>query len=174
MLRKLDPSAFGQVFAMMEESFPLEEYRTYEEQKALLQQENYCILGHVDPQGELGGFMAVWEFANFVFLEHFVVKASCRNQGLGSQMLGQLRELYAKAICLEAEPPEDELTRRRVDFYKRNGFSVSPFPYMQPSISHGRIPIPLVILTTHGCADAARFSEIKRTLYEQVYHVSLP
>ena len=37
-------------------------------------------------------------------------------------MLQELVKQYQKPICLEVELPEDELTRRRIGFYERNGF----------------------------------------------------
>ena len=53
-----------------------------------------------------------------------------RSQGLGSQLLGLLREYYAhyRGIFGEAEAPEngapegEPLRRRRLAFYERNGF----------------------------------------------------
>lgn len=41
MLEKLKPQDFDRVFMLLENSFPPDEYRTYEEHKALL--DNVCI-----------------------------------------------------------------------------------------------------------------------------------
>ena len=37
MIEKLDPKEFDKVFSLMEQSFPLEEYRPYQGQKMLLE-----------------------------------------------------------------------------------------------------------------------------------------
>ena len=39
---------------------------------------------------ELMAFLAVWEFDTFLFVEHFAVRKSCRNGGLGAVLLTQL------------------------------------------------------------------------------------
>ena len=42
MLQKLTHADFDDFFALLEESFPLDEYRPYEEQRALLDDPRYC------------------------------------------------------------------------------------------------------------------------------------
>ncbi len=172
MLKLLDKTAFSSVFKIMEHSFPTDERRPYEEQEALLQREQYRIVGAMGERGELAGFMAVWEFPEFLFLEHFAVAETYRNRGMGAAMLRELQAHCSKPICLEAELPNNELSRRRVAFYERNGFSLNPYPYVQPPISEGRNPVPLAIMTTGGQISADYFSTIKDRLYSEVYHVS--
>ena len=41
MLEKLNPNDFPQIFALMAESFPKDEYRPYQEQKALMEKLEY-------------------------------------------------------------------------------------------------------------------------------------
>ena len=91
MLKLLDKTAFGTVFKIMEHSFPLDEHRPYEEQEALLQREQYRIVGAMGERGELAGFMAVWEFPEFLFLEHFAVAETYRNRGMGPRLSHPLR-----------------------------------------------------------------------------------
>ena len=93
------------------------------------------------------GFLAVWEFESFTYIEHFAVDPVLRNSGTGSAMLQELVRKYQKQICLEVELPEDELTRRRIGFYERNGFVFNEYPYIQPPISKGKSPVPLRIMT---------------------------
>ena len=56
----------------MEQSFPADERRKKEGQQKLLDEEKYELLG-VRNEGGLLAFLAVWEFAEFVFIEHFAV-----------------------------------------------------------------------------------------------------
>ena len=77
--------------------------------------------------------------------------------------------LFGKPVCLEVEPPENEMTTRRVGFYKRHGFFLNPYPYMQPSISKGRSPIPLLLMTSGSAIDTQAFETIKTLLYRRVY-----
>ena len=173
MLRILKKKDFPQVYALLEESFPPEEYRPYEDQLALMDREEYIIYGERDPRGELWALMAVWEFPEFLFLEHFAVKASERNKGFGAGLLRALQERYSVPLCLEVEPPEGELSRRRIGFYERNGFFLNPYAYAQPSLGEGRKAVPLKLMTTGAPLTPEAFRSLKEKLYAQVYGLTL-
>ena len=130
----------------------------------------YTLYG-LQENGEVVAFAAVYRFEAFVFIEHLAVAPTHRNRGLGALMLQELRALFQSRICLEVEPPEDELTRRRIGFYQRNGFFLTSHPYVQPSISKGRAPVPLQIMSTKGVLSEAEFEAVRKTLYEKVYGV---
>ena len=167
MIERLDPKEFDAVFDLMERSFPKEEYRPYTGQKALLSDPAYAIYTAREG-GSILGFAAVWELEDILFLEHLAVVPEHRNSGIGSQLLDYLAG-SAKRVCLEVEPPETELTRRRVGFYERNGFSFNGYPYEQPFLGQGTGPIPLRIMTTGGRITPAEFVRIRELLYSRVY-----
>ena len=173
VLRVLTQRDFPKVYEIMEQSFPRSEYRPYEAQLALMERSNYRIYGEAEMTGELQGFMAVWELPGYCFLEHFAVSPMERNGGIGSAMLKELQELYHAPLCLEVEPPENELTRRRVAFYERNGFYLNAYPYEQPSLGEGREPVPLQVMTTGSRITRETFERLKETLYTEVYDVAL-
>lgn len=168
-LYQIQKASFPEVYRLMEESFPPDEIRSYEGQRALLEEPRYQIYV---PEGNIRAMMAVWHLDGFTFLEHFAVGAESRNSGVGSAMLQALREMVQTDICLEAEPPETEITRRRVGFYARNGFFLHDYPYMQPALGADRKPIMLVLMTTGGEKTRAQLDEIKAGLYRNVYHSS--
>ena len=170
MLTILKTSEFDQVFAIMEQSFPENERRPFAEQRALLRNPVYKIYGLREGQAVVA-FAAVYQFDAFVFIEHLAVAPSHRNQGLGALILQELSKSSKERICLEVEPPEAEIAKRRIDFYQRNGFSLCPYPYVQPSISAGRAPVPLQIMSTKGVLSEAEFEAVRKTLYERVYGV---
>ena len=115
------------------------------------------------------GFLAVWEFESFTYIEHFAVDPALRNSGTGSAMLQELVRKYQKQICLEVELPEDELTRRRIGFYERNGFVFNEYPYIQPPISKGKSPVPLRVMTYGKGITRQAFEEMRKVLYRRVY-----
>ena len=82
--------------------------------------------------------------------------------------------MFSKKICLEVELPEEKLAARRIEFYRRNGFSLNEFPYMQPSITQGRKSIPLRIMTSGGVVTEKEFNDIVGLLYAEVYQTSVP
>ncbi|MBQ6895574.1 MAG: GNAT family N-acetyltransferase, partial [Clostridia bacterium] len=120
MLELLKNNEFDDVYSIMEDSFPEDERRPYDEQKMLLNKENYHIYVVKNTIGRISAFIAVWNFKDFIFLEHFAVDSSLRNSGIGSRVLKDIKSKYNKIICLEVEHPESEITRRRVGFYERN------------------------------------------------------
>ena len=123
MIEKMLKNDFDKIFDLMEASFPFDEYRTYDEQKALLDNPFYQVFVLKDSDNNsIKAFIAIWEFEDFAFIEHFAVNQQYRNGGIGTKILNKLVDLIGKTICLEVEPPEDELTSRRIGFYQRNGF----------------------------------------------------
>ena len=104
-LEKLDRSDFEEVYRIMEQSFPADERRKKEGQQKLLDEEKYELLG-VRNEGGLLAFLAVWEFAEFVFIEHFAVSEKARNSGIGGKMLEELARQKAGKVVLEVELPE--------------------------------------------------------------------
>ena len=42
-----------------------------------------------------------------------------------------------RAVVLEIEPPEDDLTKRRQNFYLRNGFGFNPYVHHHPPYRAG-------------------------------------
>ena len=168
MTTKITLSDFDTMFEIMEKSFPVDERRPYREQKELFN--NSCYKVYVKKEkGVVIAFVAVWDFENFLFIEHFAVNPEFRNNGIGGKLLGDVISLYDKAVCLEVEPPEDELTKRRIGFYKRNGFFLNEYPYTQPPISKGKNSIPLMIMSSGQKLCETEFENVRDVLYREVY-----
>ena len=169
MIEKLRIQDFDAIYDLMEKSFPSDEYRTYDEQKALLNDPDYSIYVLYNEYQDIKAFIAAWEFNTFAFIEHFAVNPEHRNSGIGSYILNELVELLGKTVCLEVEPTETEMATRRIGFYKRNNFFFNEYPYMQPAISQGKNAIPLFVMTSGRKVDEDIFEQIKGTLYKRVY-----
>ena len=182
MLQRINETDFPEIYRIMQASFSDDEYRPYDEQLALFEEPEYRIyympaigmervgnhsIGNFTMHA--AGFLAVWEFESFIYIEHFAVDPALRNSGTGSAMLQELVRKYQKQICLEVELPEDELTRRRIGFYERNGFVFNEYPYIQPPISKGKSPVPLRIMTYGEAITRETFEAMKNVLYRSVY-----
>ena len=61
------------------------------------------------------------------------------------------------------------MAKRRIAFYERNGFFLNKYDYIQPPMSKGKNPVPLLVMTSGGKVSAKRFDEIKKCLYREVY-----
>lgn len=166
-MRIMKPHEFDSVFEILEASFPADEYRAYSEQKKLLDDERYTIL--VDGDDTVKGFISVWEFDTFIFIEHFAVSKKYRNRGIGASVLSNLCKQVNKQLILEVELPETDTAKRRISFYERNGFCLNSFPYEQPAYSQEKQPVPLLIMSYGNSINLPRFEEIKSDIYKEVY-----
>ena len=163
---------FDGIYALMETSFPSDERRKREGQAALFNDEKYRIYTVKDENGkQVLGFLAIWEFEKWVYVEHFAVSPALRGKGLGSRMLAELTALTDKKICLEVELPQTDTAKRRIGFYERNGFKLNRYEYVQPAMEEGKNPVPLYIMT-YGCnINETEFNNIREKLYRYVYKV---
>lgn len=173
MLNKTSITDFDGVYDIMQSSFPSDEYRPRDEQLKLFKNPNYSVYS-VYNDDSIVAFAAIWTFSEFTYIEHLAVDPNCRNGGMGSKILREITKNSPKRICLEVEPPQNDIARRRIDFYKRNGFFLNSYPYIQPPISMGKQALPLLIMTTLSPIDRPLFEEIKTTLYSEVYKYTEP
>ncbi len=168
MLIKEKAENFEEVSVILEKSFPKDERRNYEDQKALMQNDKYMILS--ERRGEdLVGFLAVWNFPEFVYLEHFAVDENFRNGGIGKEMLNEMIRYFDKLVVLEVEPPETEIAKRRIGFYKRNGFCLNDYDYVQLPYGEDRKPVPLKIMSYPRVISENEFERIKDTIYREMF-----
>lgn len=171
MLEIMKDQEFDQVYSLMQKSFPIDEYRPVQEQQKLLQNQNYRIYTvHDTDKTTVRAFLAVWQFFDFTYFEHFAVDTALRGQGMGSMILKEASRLFDRQICLEAELPDTEIAKRRIEFYRRNGYFSNDYFYMQPPISEGRKAVPLMIMTAKSTVTKEQFEKIKAVLYREVYH----
>lgn len=169
MLARMSPHEHEAMYRLMEQSFPRDELRCCEMQRQLLDEPAYHPYIVHGEGGEVIALLTVWDLDRVAFIEHFAVSPTLRGRGLGSILLGEVAQRYAKPICLEVERPETEMARRRIGFYRRNGFYLNEYDYEQPAYGDDRAPVPLYIMTTGGEIDRPTFEGIREELYREVY-----
>ncbi len=147
LFQKLTKEQFDLVFPILEESFPVEELRTKENQRNLLDKPEYSLCAIKSEAGVMQGVVAYWEFADFSFIEHLAIKKEARNSGIGGKRLQKLLEEMEKPVVLEVELPEGDLEMRRVAFYERVGFVFNDYAYLQPPMQEGHDLLPLRLMT---------------------------
>ena len=100
-LRVAKTEEFDKIFSILENSFPPDEYRTYEGQKFLWNHPKYTVYVIPDDESDcIKAFITVWKFEDFAFIEHFAVNPFYRNQGLGSLILHEiLSNLFGSRIA---------------------------------------------------------------------------
>lgn len=153
---------FDLVFSKMTAAFPLQERRDISDQKECLNNKFFKFSEIFDNETAVG-FIALWVFPEFVFIEHIAIDDNKRAGGYGSKTIELVKKVYKKPIILEAEAPETEQQIKRIRFYDRLGFKVNSYEYEQPSY-HGGEGVPLKILSYPELISQEEFDLfIKRT-----------
>lgn len=122
-------------------------------------------------RGRVAAILFCWRMPEAVYLEHLAVDPDLRNCKLGARILEHLTA-GGTPLVLEIEPPEDELTRRRCGFYRRNGFVVNDFSYTHPSYSRPFEPHPLVLMSWPEPLTRARCEAFGKFVREMVLRYS--
>lgn len=118
------------------------------------------------------GFITAWTFDDFTYIEHFAIDESARNGGIGGKALNQFLTACQAPIVLEVEIPTDELSKRRIGFYERQGFVLDTHQYYQPPYQKGGETLEMLLMS-HGAIDlGTAFERVKKTLHTHVYGVN--
>lgn len=167
--KEISDKLFKNFYNLLESSFPHIEYRSFENQKALLAKEIYHILFCFKDEIMIGA-MAFWHIDGYVFIEHFAVNKAFRGHKIGTKMLEKIKNNTEGFVILEIELPYNEISRKRIDFYKRNGFYYNDFEYYQTPLNKGDKPLPLRIMSYPDYLEKTEFSKIQKALVKAVYN----
>lgn len=177
LLQKLfthSPS-FPTAESLYTEAFPPAERRPLEAWRQLADSESAFQIFEILSEGRFVGFVSCWQMGGFVYLEHFAILPTERCGGLGSACIELLKEKFPQQpLVLEAELPETHLAQRRIAFYERCGFSVSPRRYLQPPYRPGTPWFPLQMLCTDARFLEEQFEEVRNNIYSTVYQQEAP
>ncbi len=155
----------AQIYVQMQQNFCLDEIRDFPQAEKVYDHEKYHLY-HLQKDGENVGFIAIWAFDGFAFVEHFVIYAEHRNKGLGGTALGVVKQRYGQ-IVLEVEPPQEPMAVRRFAFYQRQGFVANEYPYMQPSYRENGNEVRLILMSCPCVLENAE--KAVKEIYREVY-----
>lgn len=130
-----------------------------------------ATLSEAKAQESYVGFITAWKFDKFIYIEHFAIDESARNGGRGGRALKQFLASCQAPVVLEVEIPTDELSKRRIGFYERLGFTLDQHLYHQPPYQEGGETLEMRLMTYGGIDLTGCFEQVKHTLYTQVYGV---
>ena len=170
----LDPDKYDSFLRIYNASFPAEERRPYRNAAALddfIKRQNgrFAITAAIDDNDALLGFITLWQLKDGVtYVEHFAVDETSRGHNIGSRLLAHVLAT-SPYILLEVERPEDDLTRRRISFYQRHGFTLhTDYPYFQPPYATGLNSVPLLLMTRGALLPTP---ELVADLHHTVYKI---
>ena len=168
-----DAAEYAFVERLWIEAFPEAERRDTEAQRVNTDTNPvfHCVLAE-NEEGVPTGFLTYWDFDTFCYGEHFATAPALRNCGYGRQIFQAVLAHIARPFVLEVEMPEDEMSTRRIGFYKRNGMIIwSDIPYTQPAYRVGGESLPMRLMATPGLQPEKDAADIIRTIQRYVYGV---
>ncbi|MBQ4063021.1 MAG: GNAT family N-acetyltransferase [Bacteroidaceae bacterium] len=171
LTRITDPASSEYRFTeeLLTATFPREEYRELHEQRNNVASNKAFHLMLAKDGDKTIGFISYWELGGYCYVEHLATLRAVRGGGYGSSILEELKK-RAQRIVLEVEEPTDEITTRRINFYRRAGFDICPQQYMQPPYRKGDGTLPMRLMF-HGCnADSENFNRAKEIIYNNIYN----
>ncbi len=149
-------------------SFPEEERRPLRAQ-AVAASRPEALFYRIVREGQTVGMFTAWELGEVVYGEHFAVGPRVRAQGLGTKVLRTIMRATGKPLFGEVEPPTDELTTRRLNFYLREGFHVLDREYHQPAYTPELPPVKLLLLSTDAGLRGDRLEATIDELFTTVF-----
>ncbi len=163
-------SAYPFVENLWLSAFPKIERRDTAEQRGKIDHNDliHCLVAEL--QGTPIGLFTYWDFESFGYGEHFATDPTLRGKGYGAQIVQQVLVLVQKPFVLEVELPKNEMSRRRIAFYERNGLELQDIPYIQPSYQIGAgEELPMALMTTPDFSQQIDIHEAIRTIHWNVY-----
>ncbi|MDR2968267.1 MAG: GNAT family N-acetyltransferase [Tannerellaceae bacterium] len=123
--------------------------------------------------GRYVGFITSWQWDDFAYIEHFAIDASARNGGIGGQALRLFLNGLNVPVVLEVELPEDEMSKRRIGFYRRAGFTPDDHAYRQPPYRCGESWLDMRLMFYGNIDPEREYETVKHRIYRQVYGVEI-
>lgn len=158
--------------SLYQSAFPAAERRDLDRWRDLRLEEPAFTAYAILLEEAFGGFLTVWQFEDFVYVEHFAVSPDMRGGGIGAQALATLIVQLSLPVVLEVEPAGEEMADRRIGFYRRNGFTLDERRYLQPPYRPGDDWLPLCLMSTDPVYLEAHYEKIVQTIYERVYGIA--
>lgn len=168
-MKQLTLQDFDRAYEIMAHAFPKSELRQCDEMKKKFIDDEFLLFG-LEEDNQIEGVILCWKTPSCVFLENFAVSEKLRGKGRGSTILSFIKEYFHHdVIVLEVEEPYDETSKRRIGFYKRNGWILSPYGYKQPPLCEEINEIPLLLMSYPNTMDKNIYERIKEELFRIVY-----
>ena len=164
-----DRELYAFLEGLMTRSFPSDEYRDLDELRDFTDHRPHFYNNIVLNDGTPIGLLSYWDFDDFYYAEHFAIDPTQRNGGYGKAVLQHLCQLLDKPIVLEVEEPDEEMARRRIGFYQRNGFVLWDNEYRQRPYKPGDPCLPMRLMV-YGPLDSRKdYNRVVRRIYRDVY-----
>lgn len=154
------------------ESFPANERRSVLKMHHLIDEnDKFDVFVLIDQEIDVRvGFITLWTFDSFIYIEHFAINPEQRGGGYGAKSINTLIDKAELPIIAEIElPSSSDFAARRLKFYEKLGFKVWDIPYEQPPYEEGFDPIPMLLLTYRELNLLVFPESVINQIYTEVY-----
>lgn len=150
---------FNKALTLYDLSFPYFERRELKSQIQTLKDCDYRFDLIYDNDAFVG-LILFWETEKFIYIEHFCIFPELRNKKYGQKVLNAICQTK-KTVILEIDPPVDEISIRRKNFYIRCGFFENPFYHEQLPFHKNDTTHHLIIMTFPRVISQAEYDFFK-------------
>ncbi len=179
-----DKAMYAYMEQLITTAFPPEEYRDLQELRRFTDEKNAfhnqvilledAVSGEEEKKYTPIGLLTYWDFETFCYVEHFAIDPTLRNGGYGKAAISLLCKQLNRPIVLEVEMPDNDLARRRIGFYQRQGFRLWQTPYQQPPYKPADGFLPMMLMVQGALQEEKDYEEVKGRIYREVYGQPLP
>ena len=74
-----------------------------------------------------------------------------------------------KTVILEVELPENEISKKRIKFYEKNGFFLNTYEYYQKPLRKNSRSEKMYLMSYPKAINEKQFLKIRNEIYENVY-----
>lgn len=165
---------FHEAWELYESAFPPDERRDLGRQRGLFRRQEYRLFAALDGKSGFVGFLSLWEFTGFVFMEHLAIKGHLRGKGFGTEVLRRYMSNCRKSVVLEVEKPVTDVQKKRIAFYEKLGFRRNTYDYTQPSYGPGKKPVSMLLMSYPGTIGEKEYPVLRKDIHTIVYGLKEP
>lgn len=159
---------FESVWSTYECSFPEFEKRVKRDQIKVLEDNRYKVYAILDNKDYVG-FITIWDFDKYCFIEHFAIDPINRGKSYGKEIIKKIQSLYSnRIVILEIDPPIDDISKRRLKFYEGLGFIISDLHHLNLPYRKGGEGHRLYIMTFPNPITQDEYEAFNDFLYTEV------
>lgn len=144
-IEQAESAKWDEVWNLYEKSFPVAERRKLNDHLRASEDKHFHPLSVWD-NNLLIGIIFYWEWNSYRYIEYLAVSPNLHGHGYGSQIIKKIRDSEHTTI-LEIDPLINELTVRRLQFYERAGFTLTPYRFTHLPYRLDSTPQELLILS---------------------------
>ena len=157
---------YKEAIALYKDSFPYHEQRKPKSQIEIMRNNSYYFYLIFYEQIWVGNLLC-WQTDDFIYVEHFCILPTMRNQKYGERALSLLAT-FGKPVILEIDPPIDDISCHRQNFYERAGFQANPFVHIHPPYHEECAGHALVVMSYPSVLSQEQYDKFNNYLIDVV------